>query len=210
MITREPFIVKDLYCSPFQLLAGRHSSNILHPASLHVKRTFKKQLSVWQFWHLNIGNVPWTVGEIFSFYWQKKIFGQFATLEAVKSREKFTPSLCQPHWPQDPDSQIRALKISVFILLLGKWKNVSLINVGGAATGATLGLLWGLWLSWQLWQIKIPANCPVIVLTCENCDWVLNWNLHTPHGEAVNNIEHLSQQSAPLMELLTLTMTLRC
>lgn len=163
---------------------GRRLFNI-HIASGIFKRAkdFKKQLSVWQFWHLNIGNVPWSAREIFSFYWQKKIFGQFATLEAVKLREKFTPSLCQPHWSPRP-------QLTNSIFFVGKTENLSLLNVGGAATGATLGLLWGLRLTIQLWQIKIPANCPVIVLTCENCDWVLNWNLHAPHGEVVNNIEH--------------------
>ena len=58
--------------------------------------------------------------EIFSFYWQKKIFGQFASLEAVKFGEKFTPSLCQPDWPPGPGpgSQIQHLSLRVYFFIL--------------------------------------------------------------------------------------------
>ena len=100
-----------------------------HLASLKKWKGLLKALSVWQFWHLNIGNVPWTAREIFSFYWQKKIFGQFATLEAVKSREKFTQSLCQPHWSQD--LQIKSKKSLFFVGKLKMWVWIS-ENVGGS------------------------------------------------------------------------------
>ena len=89
---------------------------------------------------------------------------------------------------QDPGPRLTNTRAKIFFV--GKTENMVLLNVGGAATGATLGLLWGPRLTIQLWQIKIPANCPVIVLTCENCDWVLNWNLHAPHVEVVNNFDH--------------------
>ena len=147
--------------------------------------------------------------EIFSFYWQKKIFGQFASLEAVKFGEKFTPSLCQPDWPPGPGpgSQIQHLSLRVYFFILlwfflwvfhmyvcaaifsqEKGKCVDSHTCGYVGGGSTELVVRPQAGTIKMWQIKIPANCQQLS-GLWSWDWCLYWCLRSPDGEAVNNIK---------------------
>ena len=134
MKTREPFIVKDLYCSPFQLLAGRHSSNILHPASLQWKGLLKAivRLAILAFKHRKCALV--SKGNIFVLLTEENIWSicHFGSCQVERKVHSVTLSASLVPGPGLTNTSLKNLRL-YFFFLLGKWKNVSLINVGGAA-----------------------------------------------------------------------------